>query len=396
MIQKEKIEQAKKIVQEENVDLWLTVGRETGMNSEPVLPLISTLEFGGLTCVFVTKDEVVCLAGHLDSYGMSQMGIYDEVITYDKSFKEKFFECLNKYQPKTIAMNYSMDVAADGLTHGLWLEFQEYFKEANYDGEILSSSSIVNKLRGRKTPSEVAAIKEAIQVTEKILVEAKDFIEEGKSQIDIHRFCQERIAFYQGDNAWEIKHNPGVMLPNVPGGHAGPGEYQVKKGNLVTLDFGVKMHDYCSDIQRVYYVLKDDEKEAPKKYQDALRNIQHAQDEGVKMMRPNTPAYVPDERAREVIKEFGYPDFNFGFGHQVGRETHDGGVMMGPRWERYLGRVEANLEVNNVFTVDINILFEDGNIGQEDMAIILEDETVYLTTRQPGIYLCGGKVNECI
>ncbi|MPN58498.1 hypothetical protein SDC9_206203 [bioreactor metagenome] len=58
--------------------------------------------------------------------------------------------------------------------------------------------------------------------------------------------------------------------------------------------------------------------------------------------------------------------------------------------------MEANLEVNNVFTVDINILFEDGNIGQEDMAIILEDETVYLTTRQPGIYLCGGKVNECI
>lgn len=394
MLQQEKIKQAKNILKEENVDLWITIGRETVMNSEPVLPFLSTIQFGGNTAIMITKDTCICLAGHLDAYGMSQQELYDEVVTYDKSFKEEFFKILDRLKPQVIALNYSGDVASDGLTHGMFLFLERLFKEYGYQNEIISSEKIINKLRGIKTSSELEAIKKAIACTEKILLEAKDFICEGKSQIDIHQFCQQRIAFYQQDNAWELKHNPGVMMKGAAGGHSGPTDHQCHKGELVTLDFGVRVDGYCSDIQRVYYILKDDEVDAPQVYKDALANIQKAQDIGLSYMRPKTPAYVPDEAARAAIKEMGFPDFNFGFGHQVGRETHDGGVMMGPRWERYLGRVEGNMEEGMVFTVDINIGFEDGKIGQEDMAVILKDKAVYLTTRQDNIYLCKGNKSD--
>ena len=126
------------------------------------------------------------------------------------------------------------------------------------------------------------------------------------------------------------------MMKGAAGGHAGPTDHVCHKGELVTLDFGVRSNEYCSDIQRVYYILKDDEDDAPDYYKQALKNIQKAQDVGLSLMKPHTPAYVPDEAARATIKEMGYPDFNFGLGHQVGRERHDGGVRMGPRWERYL------------------------------------------------------------
>ncbi|MDD3924813.1 MAG: M24 family metallopeptidase [Erysipelotrichaceae bacterium] len=390
MLQNEKLKQAKQILTEEKVDMWLTIGRETVMNSEPVLPFLSTIQLGSITAIIITKDQSICLAGHLDAYGMSQQGLYDKVITYDKSFKTAFFEMLDQIKPKSIALNYSDDVASDGLTHGMFLFLDKLFKEYGFQGDIISSDRIINKLRGIKTNSELTSIKEAIGYTEKILLEAKDFISEGKSQIDIHRFCQERIAFYQQDNAWEIKHNPGVMMKNAAGGHAGPTDHVCHKGELVTLDFGVRSNEYCSDIQRVYYILKDDEDDAPDYYKQALKNIQKAQDVGLSLMKPHTPAYVPDEAARATIKEMGYPDFNFGLGHQVGRETHDGGVMMGPRWERYLGRVEADIEEGMVFTVDINIEFEDGKIGQEDMALVKKDGAEYLTTRQENIYLCKG------
>ncbi len=388
MLQKEKISQAKGILEDLKIDMWITIGRETVMNSEPVLPFLSTLQLGSNTAIIITPKFSICLAGHLDAYGMQQQALYDEVISYDKSFKDAFFELLDRLKPQQIALNYSSDVASDGLTHGMFLFLTKLFNEFGYKGEIISAVGIINRLRGIKTSSELAAIKKAIACTEKILLEAKDFITAGKSQIEIHQFCQDRIRHYQQGNAWEIKHNPGVMLKNAPMGHAGPGEYTCKKGELVTLDFGVRVDDYCSDIQRVYYVLNDGETEVPQHYQQALTNIQKAQDVGLALMRPNTPAYVPDEAAREAIKAFGYPDFNFGFGHQVGRETHDGGVMMGPRWERYLGRVEANMEVGMIFTVDINIEFKDGRIGQEDMALIGHETTEYLTTRQNGIYVC--------
>lgn len=388
MLQREKISQAKGILKNLQIDMWITIGRETVMNSEPVIPFLSTLQFGGNTAIIITPQLSICLAGHLDAYGMQQQDLYDEVVSYDKSFKEAFFKILDQIQPKQIALNYSSDVASDGLTHGMYLFLMKLFEEFSYTGEIISAEGIINRLRGIKTSSELQAIKKAIECTEKILIEAKDFIKAGKTQIEIHRFCQERIAHYKQGNAWEVKHNPGVMFKNAPMGHAGPGEYTCQKGELVTLDFGVRVDEYCSDIQRAYYVLKDDETDVPLHYQLALSNIQKAQDVGLALMRPHTPAYVPDEAARAAIKELGYPDFNFGFGHQVGRETHDGGVMMGPRWERYLGRVEADMEAGMVFTVDINIEFEDGRIGQEDMALIGPDTTEYLTTRQKGIYVC--------
>lgn len=388
MLQIEKLTQAKNILKELEIDLWITIGRETVMNSEPVLPFLSTIELGGNTAILITQDETICLAGHLDAYGMEQQGLYDKVITYDKSFQTEFFKLLDEIKPRQIALNYSVDVASDGLTHGMYLFLKGLFEKYQYQGEIISAANIINKLRGIKTSSELAAIKKAIKMTETILEEAADFITAGKTQIEIHQFCQDRIKHYQVANAWEEKHNPGVMLKNAPMGHAGPSDYKCQKGELVTLDFGVRVDDYCSDLQRVYYILKDGESDVPLKYKKALADIHRAQDAGVAFMRPKTPGYVPDERAREVLKELGYPEFNFGFGHQVGRETHDGGVMMGPRWERYLGKVEADLEAGMVFTVDINLEFDAGRIGQEDMALILEDKTIYLTTRQREIYLC--------
>ena len=391
MLQKEKIQQAKQILATEKIDMWITIGRETIMNSEPVLPFLSALQLGGNTAIIITSDQCICLAGHLDAYGMDQQQLYDEVISYDKSFKDEFFKILDRFKPKQIALNYSDDVASDGLTHGMFLFLKAILNEHGYNGKIISAGGIINKLRGIKTKSELVAIKKAIACTEKILLEASDFIADGKTQIEIHQFCQDRIAFYGQSDAWESKHNPGVMIKDAPMGHAGPGAYACHKGDLVTLDFGVRVDGYCSDIQRVYYLLKDDETNAPEAYQKALSDIHQAQDIGLALMRPNTPAFIPDEAARAKIKELGYPDFNFGLGHQVGRETHDGGVMMGPRWERYLGRVEANMEIGMVFTVDINIGFKDGRIGQEDMALIGKDKTEYLTTRQNNIYLCKGE-----
>lgn len=390
MIYREKMQQAMAIVAEENVDLWLTIGKETVMNSEPVLSLLSSVEFGGLTCLMVSKDTNVVLAGHLDSFGMGQTGIFNEVVTYDKSFKEDFLLLMKRFNPMVIALNYSGDVAADGLTHGLYLYLQDLFKEYGYQGSIISSEKIIGKLRGRKTSSEIDCIKRAVKATETILLEVKDYLKAGLTQIDVWEFCQKRISDYGYDNAWEKQHNPGVMVKGAPMGHAGPGDYKIPAGSLVTLDFGVKVDNYCSDVQRVYYVPLVGEVSVPLEHQLALSNIQKAQDAGVELMRPGTPAYVPDQKARELIKEFGYPDFNFGFGHQVGLQTHDGGVMMGPLWERYLGRVESELETNMVLTVDINIGFEAGQMGQEDMAVIYKDKTEYLTSRQTEVYFCKG------
>ena len=386
---RQKIEQAMTIVAEENVSAWMTIGRETSMNSDPAIGLICPVEFGGMTAVIVTPQKAICIAGHLDSYGMSQTGVFDEVREYDKSFKEFFFSALRELSPKVIALNYSDDVAADGLGHGLFLQVEGWLNEFGYSGEVISAERIIGKLRGRKSEEEVNRIKKAIAATEQILLEAKDFIKADMSQKTIHAWCQTRIAELGFESAWDAGHNPGVMLGWAPGGHAGPGEHTTRAGHLLTLDFGVKVEGYCADIQRVYYILGEGESDVPQVYKDAFADIQASVEHGTTFMMPGRPAYTPDEAVRQWLKERDYPECNFAFGHQVGRSTHDGGLLMGPRWERYAGRVEGEMETNMVFTIDVNLGFEHGRIGQEDMAIITDQGGVRLSGPQPGIYICN-------
>ena len=79
----EKMRQACGIVKEEGVDVWLIIARETIMNNDPVLQLLSPVEFGGMTCVFITREgRSIALASQLDNVGLEQTQTYDEVVCY--------------------------------------------------------------------------------------------------------------------------------------------------------------------------------------------------------------------------------------------------------------------------------------------------------------------------
>ena len=359
------------------------------MNNDPVLQLISPVDFGGMTCVFITKDgQSIALASQLDHLGLEQTETYDEVVDYGLDFEAGFFAMMERLAPHTVALNYSRDVAADGLTHGMYLYLMELFQKCGFDGQIVSAEHIIGKLRGRKTPEEIRRIREATKMTEKILPEVTGFIKEGVSQKDIYDFCQQRIAYYGVEDAWDHAQNPGVFIgPNPVIGHAGPGDRKAEKGDLINLDFGVKVEGYCSDIQRTYYLLKDGETDVPQVYKDHLANLHRAIDKGVALMKPGNQGWQPDRAARDGLIEQGYPEFKYSFGHQVGRAAHDGGVSMARR--KPGGASEGILEEGLVLTVDANLYLDRGRIGQEDVAYLTKDGAEFISERQDAIWICG-------
>ncbi len=68
VLQRGKVIQAMSIVAEENIDLWITIGKETVMNSDPAVGLLSTTEFGSLTAILITKDKNICLSPHINIF----------------------------------------------------------------------------------------------------------------------------------------------------------------------------------------------------------------------------------------------------------------------------------------------------------------------------------------
>ncbi len=382
-----KMQQAYGIMKEENVDLWIIYGRETTMNNDPGLELLAPMNFGGESAILITKnDESIAIGGHFDATGYERTGVFSRAVMYPfgTTFQDTLFSLLDEIKPKTIALNYSeSDVAADGLSHGNYLRLMKYFDAYGFDGDVISSEKLMNKVRGRKLPEEVALMEEACRVTQLIFDDAKDFIKAGVTEYEIFQFFQDRVRHYGVDFGWDADHCPGVQVgPNTVVGHNGPSQLKAEPGDLVTCDFGVAVGGYGSDMQRCYYVLKDDETEAPEDLQKVFKIVQDAIDIGVNAIKVGERASVPDDLCKKHIEAHGLMPNQASFGHQVGRAVHDGGVSLSRRMAD-----DQLIEEGNVFTLDQGNRGDRGKMGQEDMGYVTKDGVRWLSPRQKEIYI---------
>lgn len=393
MLQREKLDQAKRILQHSDVDLWLTLVRETGQTSDPVLPLLCPVDFTWTSAIMVTKTgRSIALVGNHDAEGVRQTALFDEVRAYEQDFKPDFAALLAELQPQRMALNYSLDnPAADGLTHGMYLYLQNLLAELSYTGDIVSAADIIRPLRGQKTASELTRIQRSIDTAERIFDEASAYIRVGVSELDIFHFFNNRLVKYQASPAWLPAQCPGVMVgPRSIPGHNAPAQIEVCPGDVMTIDFGVSQDDYCSDLQRVYYAhheADESEDQPPQEVLRAFSVVREAVQRAAQAMRPGTTGFAVDEVARQYVTSHGYPEWKYALGHEVGRKAHDGGTVLGPRWERYKGAIDVPLLVGNVFTLELGVPIARGYVGLEEMVLITDHGAVFLSHPQSQVYM---------
>ncbi len=391
MLYKEKLDQAVGILERLKIDLWLTVGRETAMNSEPIIPLISPIDFTASVALIVTRHgETRALVGHNDAEGLRQHGIYDVLKSYDTNFERELADMLRTLSPSVIALNYSIaDEAADGLTHGLYLMLCDVFKDAGFSGTVVSSESLITELKGRKTEEEIRRIKKAADTAEQIFADAKSFIRTGITEKDIHAFFHQRMEALKVKPAWVPIQCPGVMVgPNSATGHNSPTDIVVRKGDTIDVDFGVLENEYASDIQRTYYIREDGEAEVCSEVKQAFETLYEAVTKAAEAIKPGVPGYRIDAAARNHVKAKGYKEWNYALGHQVGRCAHDGGIILAPQWERYArSRVESPLMEGMVFTLEPGIATSRGYVAVEEMVVVRENGAEFLSSRQKEVFV---------
>jgi Xaa-Pro aminopeptidase len=388
---KEKLEQAVAILKEQDMDIWITLVRETIMNNDPILHFISKVDFTAVTAIMVMKSgKTVVLAGNNDAEGIKQTQLYDEIIVYNGNFKDALRELLNQNKVTKLAANYSIeDVASDGLSHGLFLMLQEVVNSIGAKIEIVSAAPIISKLRGNKTAVEKQLIIDAINTAEYIFQDARCYIKEGVSEQKIHQFFTDRLKHYGVQPSWQASQCPGVMVgPQSIPGHNAPTEIIACKGDVMDIDFGVLQNGYCSDLQRTYYILEDNEDSACEEVQKAFDTLKEAVRRAANFMRPGVTGEEADTIARSYVVSQGYPSWNYALGHQVGRMAHDGGMILAPKWDRYSSRqVEQPLEAGMVFTLEPGIATSRGYVGIEEMVYITDEGTEFLSTPQQEIFL---------
>ncbi|MDZ7265009.1 MAG: Xaa-Pro peptidase family protein [candidate division KSB1 bacterium] len=389
----EKIAQAIQILKEKNIDLWLTFVRESHTLTDPCLPLILGAHCTWQSAFMISSTgETVAIVGNLDFQNIKDTNTYQKVISYKASIRDALIDALKQLHPKTIALNFSKnDHMADGLTVGMYQLLQEYLKGTPYAKRLISAEEIIAALRGRKSPAEIARLKKAIQMTVAIFDKVTQFAIPGKSEQEIAQFILNEVAQSGFELAWDATHCPAVFTgPDTAGAHYGPTNRKIEPGHVMNIDFGLKIDDYVSDLQRTWYFLQPGEREAPATVQKAFATVRDAISAAAEFLKPGVTGWQVDQVARQYIVAQGYEEYPHALGHQVGRAAHDGAGTLCPRWERYGNLPYLRVEAGQVYTLEPRVTCEGhGVVTIEEEVVVTENGCEFLSPRQRELYVIG-------
>jgi Xaa-Pro aminopeptidase len=394
-LMQEKVNQVIDILNAQKIDLWLTFVRETSGVRDPMLDfLIGPNDLTWPSALILTRQgEKIAIVGNLEKDSVARTDVFNTITGYDTAVSTPLRDTIIRLNPGQIAVNTSRNnVHADGLTHAMYEILCDYLKETPYTDRLVSAEPIINALRGRKTQEELERIRKAVEITDEIYKKTFDFIKVGMTEIEIGEYMHGLAREYGVGLAWPAENCPAVNSgPNSPIGHNGPTDIRVERGHIIHFDFGVKYKDYCSDIQRLVYVLRDDETEVPPEVQRAFITIRTAIEKSREAMKPGAIGNSIDVIAREILTDAGYPEYQHALGHQLGRVAHDGGALLGPLWEKYGDDPKRELEVGQVFTIEPGLAVPNyGYIALEEDVVMTEHGAEYIGEPQRELILIKG------
>ena len=391
----QKVNQAIEILKEQQIDLWLTFVRETSGVRDPMLDfLIGPNDLTWPSALILTgQGEKIAIVGNLEKDAVARQNVFETLLGYDTGISEPLRDTITRLNPGQIAVNTSRNnVHADGLTHAMYEILRDYLKNTPYADRLISAEPLINAMRGRKTADELARVYKAVEITDEIYRKTFDFIKVGMTEIQIGEYMHNLARDYGVGLAWPAESCPAVNSgPNSSVGHSGPTDITVERGHLIHFDFGVKYEDYCSDIQRLAYVLREGETEAPPEVQRAFITIRTAIEKSREAMKPGVIGNSIDVIAREILVDAGYPEYPHALGHQLGRVAHDGGALLGPLWEKYGDDPNQKLEVGQIFTIEPGMAVPNyGYVALEEDVVITERGAEYIGEPQRELILIKG------
>lgn len=387
-----KLSQAAAILARSDLDIWMTFDRETSEGGDPALPFLVD---GGLTwqsALIVTRSgRKIAVVGNYDAGPLEASNHWDEVVQYVQSIREPLLGVLEAEIPDQgtsprIGVNFSeSDDKADGLSHGLYRALAGYLEGTRFAGSLVSAEALVAELRSRKTPAELACIRAAVHETDRIFGEIPQIARPGMSEVELYRLIQARIGERGLGYSWDRRGDPIVNSgPDSMIGHGIPSaEIRIAPGHILHLDLGVLKDDYGSDLQACWYVPHPGESEPPEPVVKALKAVTGAISTGAVALRPGVEGWQVDAAAREFILAAGYPEYKHALGHQVGRLAHDGGGILGPRWERYGRTPYLPVMEDQVYTLELGVMVPGhGYLGLEEMVCVRGSGLEWMRPRQ--------------
>lgn len=231
--------------------------------------------------------------------------------------------------------------------------------QGHWEAELVPTRGLVERLRLVKTPEEVAAIREAQALADRVFGEVRPMIQAGVRELDVALALELGLRRAGAVTAFD------VIVASGPRGampHGVASTRVIEDGNLVTIDFGARVRGYHSDMTRTVAVGTPGEE---------MRRVYHAvleaEEAAVAAVRPGVRAGDLDALARGILERHGLAEaFAHSLGHGVGLNIHEG---PGLRKDS-----EDVLEPGMVVTVEPGAYLPGvGGVRIEDLVLVTQD-----------------------
>lgn len=365
------------------VDAWLVVTRE-GTRDPIAFDVAAEHAVLRAACLFVDRGdhlERVAVVANFDTEPFEKSGLYARVVPYGKEGAAPLLKAeIENFNPKVIAVDMSRDEPlADGMTAGN-LQWLRDTLGPDYAKRLVSAEALLVSFRSRKTPAEIAKMREATKKTDQILVEALSpaVIVPGKTtEKDVADFIRKRRREMGLGPSWEEDQDPNVMA-GLSRGHSAASETTIQPGAVIRIDSGVDEDGYKTDLQRLAYVLRPGETAPPPEVQQAFDTVKAANRAAAAALKPGAKGVDVDTAGRRVITDAGYAEFVHATGHPIGFFTHDLGPQPAPSWPDRYGKLNAyTIEKDQTFAIEPSLEAElpwamGGKIGfglEEDYVV---------------------------
>jgi len=302
-----------------------------------------------LTVLIPAEGKPSAVVPNLELGSFSAINFEGEVFDWkDQTGYQCAFDQLLKYH----------DVQSMGVEGQVMRVFvDQAIRTANPSIRIIDAQQSIAALRLCKNDAEIAAMRQAILISEKALANTIDRVKVGMSERSIENILVQNL-FSEG--AEDFAFSPIVAAStNSANPHAhSREEYSIAIGDALLIDFGARAGGVCADITRTFFV-----KECTDERAEIYNTVLNANLAGLSASKAGTTAHDVDDATMKILEQSPFADrIRHKTGHGLGRDIHEDPYIMRGN--------DMRLEPGMVFTI------EPGLYDLNDMGVRIEDDVL--------------------
>jgi Xaa-Pro aminopeptidase len=367
------------------IDMWVVTNEE--FHPDPVVPYVAPpIPYQGRRDFFIFSDRG---AERLERIA---------VVRYPEERLRRFFEVLNppgretaaalrklveERKPKTIALNMG---GTRGATGSLTYDAHKFLGEAlgpEYSARFVPAAPLVVEYMDTRLPEELEHYRTAVHVTDILTRRAfsNEVITPGKTTAGDVRWWFLQQVNQLGLDVWfhpDIR----VQRRSLEAGKTqqflsvADESVVLERGDVIHIDCGINYMGLSTDWQKMAYLLRPGERDAPDGLKRALANTNRLQDALFKHIKPGAYGHEVYDATMADMKREGIEAMIYS--HSVGNQGHALGASIDFRRPAAGAPAEPPFREGSYTSIELNTTTPVPEWGGQKVTIMLEDDA-YLT-----------------